>query len=182
MANRFIHSGWCCAAIVFSSAATASDLPVPEALATAFKETCLGGQPSLQGVKWAAVAAGWTAQPVRVVSTSTGARLDGAAAPVFLKKNGMTLTLVEDDRGGDDHLCGVSTSTEDPLTAAALAEALSAASDLGEAAIVPDEKGERALWRLVGGIQIEASVRRKGSLRNASLVAGPTARRMALRD
>jgi hypothetical protein len=181
VAVRFISAGCCAVALASSPVTAAADAPVGTVLASAFAETCLGGQPSLQAVRWAAVASGWVAQPVRVVSTLTGARVDAAAAPLFLKKDGFTLTLMEGESVGAD-ICGVSTATDEPLSTTTLAQALSAARDVGEPVIVSDDKGERAFWRLGGGIQVEASVRRKGSLRNASLVAGPTAREIALRD
>jgi hypothetical protein len=165
-----------------ASAATAQDIQDPSAVLTAFVETCLGGPQSMEGVRQAAMATGWAPQPARVVSTATGARLEGEAAPQFLRKDDLTLALTSLAGTGDVHACSVSGPIDRPFTTRALAEAVSQRLRAGEPTIQNDGRGERALWQMDARTRIEAGVRRKSSIRTVKLVARSEPHRLALRD
>ena len=183
--RRFAQAARCLAApflLAGATAANAQDIEDPSAVLAAFVETCLGGARGAEGVRQAAIATGWAPQPARVVSTATGARLEGEAAPKFLRKDDLTLALTSLAGGGEAHACSVSGPIDVPLTTRALAEAVSQRLQAGEPTIVDDGPAERALWQMDGRMRIEAGVRRKSSIRTVKLVARSEPHRLALRD
>jgi hypothetical protein len=181
-----IHAARCVASVallasVATTPAHAEVAAIAEAMVAAFKETCLSEQhSSLDGLRSAALADGWTHQSVRVVSTATGSRLDGAAGPKFLRKGDFTLSLAPDPVSGA-HVCAISASFDVPLTTKLLAQTVSDALNVGEPTLLPDGRSERALWRLEGRVHVEATVKRKSSLLDARLVARPAEPQFARR-
>jgi hypothetical protein len=185
MTRRIVHATRCIAATLLLSgaaAAAAEENQQSSAIVTAFVETCLGGLHDMEALRKGALEAGWAVQPARVVSTATGARLQGEAAPKFLRKGDLTLALTSHAGAGNAHSCSVSGPVDAPLTTRALAETVSQRLRAGEPAILDDGRGERALWQMDRQTRIEAGVRRKSSIRTVKLVARSEPHRLALRD
>lgn len=163
------------------AAAAAQGSPDTRILVESFRETCLAGAAAgLESTRLSAIAAGWSPQSARVISTATGQRLGQADAPIFLRRGDLTLALTP--QGAEPFVCSVSASLNATLTTSALAELVSGELRAGEPVIQPSGRGKRAFWRIEGRIQVEASVTRNNSLRNAKLVMRLAEPQLALRD
>lgn len=182
----FIHiagcaGAWAVALGVMPAAAVGQGSHGAGALVEGFTQTCLADTAAgAEEVRLSAIASGWSPQAARVISTATGARLSGAGAPKFLRKGDLTLALTPKRSGR--HVCSVSASLDGPLTTRELAKLVSVQLGSSEPTILPDGRGERAIWRLEARALVEASVKRNNSLRSVELVVRPDQAEFALRD
>jgi hypothetical protein len=148
------------------SAGAAEDGPAK--LIHAFAEICLAdGSLDPEENRRRALAAGWSPQAARVISTSTGKRIDKTGTgPRFFRKADLTLSLLDQGRG--EQACSVVATLERPITAKRLALDLTGGLIPDDADFISEGPSERAVWQAKQG-RIEAAAGRENSLQHAKL-------------